>query len=132
MRQQFELAVKTIIDRALDILAVKGYAFRPMRRVNPVRKNSGYIEGHTSLRHKTITIDIYTARLRKPKKISAILAVLAHEIAHHQKPPYRQYYRGRLITRWHYPAFYKQVNKNIKKFKQDETLSKYFEKSIMV
>lgn len=98
-----------------------------MERTQAVKKNAGYIEGHTSFADKTITIDIYTARLRKPKKISAILAVLAHEIAHHQKSPYRQRHNGRLITRYHYPKFYKQVNRNIVKFKKDSELKKFYE-----
>ena len=73
-----------------------------------------------------IVIDIFTPRHRKPKAINSILRVLAHEIAHFQKPPYRQRYRGRLIVRQHYPIFYKQVNRNVEKFKKDKTLGEYF------
>ena len=119
--------VREVINYALRMMKMKGFLFRVMRRNGPVKKNAGYVEGHTSLASKTIVIDIYTARLRKPKKISAILAVLAHEIAHHQKPPYRQWHRGRWITRMHYPKFYKQVNKNIAKFKKDKVLRGYYE-----
>ncbi len=81
----------------------KDHASRPTSN-----KNKSYIIGHTSIGGNTITLDIYTARLRKPKKISAILAVLVHEIAHHQKPPYRQWHRGRWIARQHFPRFYKK------------------------
>ena len=109
---------------AFGMMRLKGFSFKPMNRTKPVAKNAGYVEGHTSLVDKVVTIDIYTARRRNPKKISAILAVLAHEIAHHQKPPYRQRYKGRVITRYHYPKFYKQVTKNIDKFKKDKELSK--------
>ena len=124
---KFEQLVHEVINHALHITRMKGFAFFPMRRSGPVKKNAGYIEGHTSLTSKTITIDIYTPRRRNPKKISAILAVLAHEIAHHQKPPYRQRFRGRIINRYHYPQFYKQVTKNIAKFKKDKELGKYYE-----
>jgi len=85
-----------------------------------------YRLAHTSLKNKTITVDIYTPRFRKPKSIRSILNILAHEIAHHQKLPFRQRFRGRIITRQHYPAFYEQVNKNIEKIKRDEILKEYF------
>ena len=123
----FEQHVYQVINYALHMMKMKGFLFRPMRRNGPVRKNTGYVEGHTSLSSKIIVIDIYTARLRKPKKISAILAVLAHEISHHQKLPYRQWHRGRWITRIHYPKFYKQVAKNINKFKKDVMLGRFYE-----
>lgn len=123
---QFEQEVKHVIEHAFRVLGARGFSFRPMRRTGPVRKNSSYLEGHTSIGSRTVTIDIYTARLRKPKKISAILAVLAHEIAHHQKKPYRQRHRGKWIVRSHYPGFYKQVTKNIEKMKKDDVLSVYY------
>ena len=78
-----------------------------------------YTLAHSNLKTKTITIDIYTPRHRKPKSIKSILNILAHEIAHHQKLPFRQFHRGKWIIRQHYPAFYKQVNKNIKKIQDD-------------
>ena len=122
-----QLQVGLAVERAFEVLKAKGFTFMEMERTQAVKKNAGYIEGHTSFADKTITVDIYTARLRKPKKISAILGVLAHEIAHHQKPPYRQRHNGRLITRYHYPQFYKQVNRNIAKLKKDRELKKFYE-----
>ncbi len=121
-----EQQVITAVTKALQVFRMKGFTFKIMNRTQPVKKNTSYIEGHTSLQTKTITIDIYTARLRKPKKISAILAVLAHEVAHHQKPPYRQQHKGRLITRMHYPEFYKQVTKNIKALKKHRLTRHYY------
>jgi len=97
-----------------------------MRRREAVKRGRGYIMGHTKIGGNIITLDIYTARLRKPKKISSILSVLAHEIAHHQKPPYRQWYLGRWIVRQHFPRFYKQVTKNLEKMKDNEMIGKYF------
>ena len=122
-----EVMVQNICNYACRFLAYPYLKIRIMRRVRPVGKNRGYVMGHTSIGTNIVTLDIYTARLRKPKKISAILSVLAHEIAHHQKPPYRQRWQGRWIIRQHYPQFYTQVTKNIEKIKRDELLGKYFQ-----
>ena len=142
-----ERMVQNICSYACGFLKYPQMQVRIMRRIKPVGKGRGYVMGHTSIGTNIITLDIYTARLRKPKKISAILAVLAHEIAHHQKPPYRQWHRparrlglrshfgeggrlggggGRWIIRGHFPKFYTQVNKNMAKMKGDELLGKYF------
>jgi hypothetical protein len=121
-----ELMVKNICSYACRLFKYPDLQVKTMQRLRPVAKNRGYVMGHTSIGSKTITLDLYTARQRKPKKISAILAVLAHEIAHHQKPPYRQFWKGKWIARQHFPRFYMQVNKNMEKMKQDELLGKYF------
>jgi hypothetical protein len=123
-QQQVELA----FVRACQILKLADFSFRPMlgRRNGVKNLKKSYTLGHTNFKTKTVTIDIYTAKRRQPKKISAILSVVAHELAHHQKPPYRQRYRDRLINRIHYPEFYKQVNRNIGKFKKDKVLGEYF------
>lgn len=107
-------------------LADKIIKFRPMKRTALVNPKRGYVIGRTNLKTGLITIDIYTPVNRKPKTVASILRTLAHELAHHQKPPFRQHYRGRVITRSHYPEFYQQVNKNILQFKKDINLKKYF------
>lgn len=124
----FEQEVSLSFSRACEILKFSGFTFRPMLgRTAPVSDiKRAYRLGHTNLKTKTVTADLYTARLRKPKKMSAILSVIAHELAHHQKPPYRSRYRGRIINRIHYPAFYRQVKRNIQKFKRDKALGDYF------
>ncbi len=86
-----------------------------------------YTLAYTDLKKKKITIDIYTPRHRKPKAIPSILNILAHEIAHHQKPPYYQIYRGKKIVRQHYPAFYRQVKRNQQKIRQDKILKEFFQ-----
>ncbi|OGF41739.1 hypothetical protein A2477_00960 [Candidatus Falkowbacteria bacterium RIFOXYC2_FULL_47_12] len=121
-----ELMIKNICSYACRLLKYPDLKVKTMQRLRPVGKNRGYVMGHTSIASQTITLDLYTARQRKPKKISAILAVLAHEITHHQKPPYRQWHHGRWIARQHFPKFYTQVNKNMGELKQDELLGKYF------
>jgi len=124
----FEQTVQTTCEHALKILKIKKLRFRPMQRKNNrVNTKHGYVIARTNLKTKLITIDILTPKQRKPKKISSILRTLAHEIAHHQKPPFRQRYKGRIITRQHYPAFYRQVNKNVIMLKKDESLSKFFQ-----
>ena len=132
-----EQIIQTACDHAIEILKIrycniiwaKNLRFRPMQRKNNrVNTKHGYVIARTNLKTGLITIDILTPKKREPKKISSILRSLAHEIAHHQKPPYRQRYKGRIITRQHFPIFYRQVNRNILKLKKDKILSKYFTK----
>jgi len=122
-----EQRVSEICAYALKILAKDKLRFRPMRRKNNrVNTKRGFVIGRTNLRTGLITIDIYTPKTREEKKVSSVLRTLCHEVAHHEKKPYRERFRWRYITRQHYPEFYKQVNKNILKLKKDKVLSKYF------
>jgi hypothetical protein len=100
--------------------------FRPMKRSSHVNIRRGFVIGRTNLKTGLITIDIWTPKFRRPKTVAGILRTLAHEIAHHQKRPFRQRFRGRVITRAHYPEFYQQVSKNILFFKKDKILNKFF------
>jgi hypothetical protein len=118
--QTQEEVIQTLFPHICKILKVEGLHFRPMRRIREINTKKSYVVGRINLKTKTITLDLYTAKKREPKKIASILRVLAHEIAHIQKPPYYQRYRGRLIVRQHYPRFYKQVNRNIADIKKDE------------
>ena len=124
--------VQAVCDQALQLIKSSSnklipLKFRPMiRKNNRVNTRQGYAIGRTNLKTGLITIDIFTPKFRKPKAIASILRILAHEIAHHQKPPYRSKFRHKTIIRRHYPAFYKQVNKNILKFKKDKRLSNLF------
>jgi len=108
---------------------MKGFTFQP----KVVRTGDGYVQsyklGYTNLASKLVVIDIYTQKLKKPKKYSSILSVMAHELAHHQKKPYRQLdlRRRKWINRIHYPEFYQQCNKNIEKFKKDKILKQFYE-----
>lgn len=126
MSRQEELEL--VFVRACELLKLTGFRFRTMlNRLHPIKNTQkAYRLGHINLKTRTVTVDVYTAKRRRPKKISAILSVIAHELAHFQKPPFRQRWRGRWINRIHYPKFYRQVNQNIKKFKRDKILEKYF------
>lgn len=122
----FTHEVESACERAFSVLKTRRLKFRPMRRQRPVDYKKGFTIARTNLKTKLITIDIFTPKKREPKKISSILRSLAHEIAHHQKKPFRARFRGSIITRQHYPVFYKQVNKNIEKLKKDLLLGNYF------
>lgn len=125
-RQHLEF-VNDLFERSCKVLKVKGLSWRPMNgRQAPVNTARDYSLGYTDLQTGEITLDIFTPRRRQPKSANGLLRVLAHEIAHIQKPPYRQRHRGRWITRMHFPKFYNQVNKNIDKFKKDPNLGQYF------
>lgn len=114
MRLTHEESVQKICASALKNLKADKLKFRPMQRTAIVNTKRGYVIGRTNLKTGLITIDIWTPKFRKPKAIASILRTLCHEVAHHQKPPYRQRYRGKIINRQHYPQFYRQVNKNYK------------------
>ncbi len=117
-----------LFDEACRCLKLEGFTFRP----KTVREGDGYVKvyklGYTDLRSKLVVVDIYTQKTKRPKKPSSVLAVMAHELAHHQKRPYRQLdlRRGRWINRIHYPEFYKQVTRNINKFKKDKALRQFY------
>ena len=123
----FEQEVQNVCAKALSSLDLNRLKFRPMRRRDDrVNTKRGFVIGRTNLKTGLITIDIFTPKFRKPKKISSILRTLSHEAAHHQKPPYRSRFRGRIINRMHYPIFYRQVTRNINKLKKDKILGIYF------
>ena len=119
--------VQKYCDYALNVLGAKKLKFRPMQRKNNrVNTKHGYVIGRTNLKTGLITIDIFTPKKRESKKISSILRTLCHEVAHYQKKPYRQRYKGQWITRQHYPEFYQGVKKNIEKLKGDRVLKRFF------
>lgn len=123
----FEQKTQNICGQALNIIGLNHLKFRPMRRQdNRLNTRRRFVIGRTNLKTGLITIDIFTPKFRKPKKISSILRTLAHEAAHHQKRPYRSRFKGRIITRSHYPVFYRQVNRNINKIKKDKILGMCF------
>ena len=111
-----EEKVKKIFTHLCGLFKLSGFSLRFMRRVvdeqgkGVLDLKKGYKLAYANLKTRTITIDIYTPKFRRPKAINSILRILAHEIAHFQKLPYRQLYRGKIIIRQHYPAFYRQVN----------------------
>lgn len=114
-----------IFNRVCKVLKCKSFVILPMQRKalkNPKSCTLGYI----NFQKKKIVIDVFTPARGQPKAYPSIMRTLAHEVAHIQKPPYRSRYKGHMINRQHYPAFYRQVTRNIKKLKKDKELSHYF------
>lgn len=118
--------VQKVCEQALALLGETKLKFRPMRRQKSINTKRSFVIGRTNLKTGLITIDIFTPKRREPKKMASILRVLCHEAAHHQKKPFRELFRGRLIVRQHFPKFYKQVNNNINILKKDPQFAGYF------
>lgn len=129
MNKQYSDKINQIFEQACKCLKVTGFTFKVMNRQAPVNTAKNFSVGYINLKTKVIALDIFTPKRRQPKSINSLLRTIAHEIAHYQKKPYKQYFKGRWINRSHYPSFYKQVNKNIKKLQKDRELSQYFKKS---
>ncbi len=118
---------QNIFQRACKILGLQNFSLQTIGQAASLQKSKNrYILGSTKLKQKLVRVKIYTPKTGKQKKYSSILSVIAHELAHHQKPPYRQFFQGRWINRIHYPEFYNQVKKNIFIFKSDPILSKLY------
>jgi hypothetical protein len=129
---EHEKKIEEAFSHLCGLFKLKGFSLRFMRRMvdeegkGILNLKKSYNLAYADLKKRLIVIDIYTPRHRKPKALNSILRVLAHEIAHFQKLPYRQYHRGKWIVRQHYPAFYKQVNKNVDKIKKHKAFRDLF------
>lgn len=131
-----EEIIQKIFARVGELFCLEGFSFKLLNRQvdengrGVIDLKKSYTLAYTNLRTKDITIDIYTTKNRKPKAIASILRILAHEIAHHQRLPFRQFHRGKWIVRQHYPEFYRQVNSNVEKMKRDQILGQFFVEKI--
>ncbi|OIP55844.1 hypothetical protein COW86_02245 [Candidatus Kuenenbacteria bacterium CG22_combo_CG10-13_8_21_14_all_39_9] len=127
-----EEKIARIWTRVCGIFKLPGFSLKAMRRLvdqegrGVLNLKKSYNLAHANLKTRVITVDIYTPKFRKPKSINSILRILAHEIAHFQKPPFRQRFRGKWIVRQHYPTYYQQVNWNVERMKEDEVLKNFF------
>lgn len=122
-----EALAEHLFKRACLVLDMPGFEMRPLRRrVRGVGKLRSYALGYTKLGEKLVTIDLYTPRTSKPRKLDAILRVICHELAHHQQPPrlYRQWFK--FVRVIHHPKFWTQVKKNVALLAEDEVLGPYF------
>lgn len=120
-----EQLVQLLFDKVCDILQIKDLKLRIINRKGSIT-HGRYLKGYINLRKRIIGLDIYTPKKMELKSFNGLIRTIAHEISHLQKLPYRQYYKGRWINRQHYPAFYKQIERNINKIKKDATLSAHF------
>jgi len=100
-----------IFTHICSLLKMNDISLAFMRRrgtKNPKR----YIKAYVNLRRKRIVLDIYSPVTIEPIAIPSLIRTLCHEIAHLQCPPFRQRFKGHLIWRQHYPAFYAQLKAN--------------------
>ncbi|MCK4892113.1 MAG: hypothetical protein KAS78_05585, partial [Candidatus Pacebacteria bacterium] len=63
-----------IFQRSCEALKLRDFTFKP----KVIRVGDGYVKnyklGYTNLKSKLVVVDIYTQKLKKPKKYSSILA----------------------------------------------------------
>ncbi|MEK7116480.1 MAG: hypothetical protein AAB879_03735 [Patescibacteria group bacterium] len=122
-----EARVEYLFRRACGVLEMPGFELQPLRRrVRGRGKLRSFRLGYTKMGEKTITVDLYTPRTMKPRKLDAILRVICHELAHHQEPP-------RIIRRWfhlvrliHHPKFWTRYRCNVKALQNDHVLGTVF------
>jgi len=122
-----EAMVEHLFQRCLAVLDMPGFELRPLRRrMRGKGKFRSLTYGYTKPGEKWVVIDLYTPKTMKPRKMDAIIRVIAHELAHHQKPP--RYYREWFTIKYmiHHPPFWTQYKKNVAKLSCDEVLSTYF------
>jgi hypothetical protein len=122
-----EALVEHLFRRTCLVLDMPGFELKALRRrVRGKGKLRSLTLGYTKLGEKLITVDLYTPRTMKPRKMDAILRVICHELAHHQAPPrlYRVWFKW--VRRSHHPKFWKQYKKNVALIAQDELLCSYF------
>ena len=76
-----EEKIEKMCTRLGEIFNLKGFTFKTMRRhvdsegKGVLNLKKSYTLAHTNLKTKSITIDIYTPRHRKPKAIKSILNI---------------------------------------------------------
>ena len=122
-----EALCEHLFQRTCGVLGMRGFEMRPLRRrVRGCGKLRSYALGYTKLGEKLVTIDLYTPRTMKTRKIDAILRVICHELAHHQAPPriVRSWFRAVRVI--HHPKFWRQFKKNVELLKRDEMLGPLF------
>jgi len=122
-----EQLVEHLFQRTCVVLQMPGFELKPLRRrVRGKGKLYSIRLGYTTIGEKKMTVDLYTPRTMKPRKIDAILRVIAHEFAHHQKPPRVMRQGFRWVQMAHHPAFWRQCKKNVALFQKDDMLRAFF------
>ena len=124
-----EALVEYVFQRCIHVLRMPNFELRPLRRrKRGTGKFNSITYGYTRLDQKVITIDLYTPRTAKSRKMNAIIRVIAHELAHHQSPP-RRFLKGfRLVMMAHHPKFWEQYKDNVSLLSNDDVLTQYFKK----
>lgn len=122
-----EALVEHLFRRTCDVLDMRGYELRPLRRRVRGKRGSlrSYNQGYTVIGKKTVTIDLYTPQTMKPRKHGAILRVICHELAHHQAPPGFFWKGWKRIHSAHHPKFWRQYKKNVALLSKDGVLAEF-------
>lgn len=124
---QHEALVDHLFDRTCVVLEMRGFYLKALRRrLRGVGKFRSLTYGYTTIGEKKITIDLYTPKTMKPRKMDAILRVICHELTHHQEPPRPYRIRGRCCMIDHHPRFWKRYKKNVAIISKDDILGTYF------
>jgi hypothetical protein len=122
-----EQLVEHAFRRACALFEMPGFELRPLRRRARGRGKLYSLRlGYTKIGERKMTVDLYTPRTMQPRKMDAILRVIAHEFAHHQAPPCIARRGFRLVRYAHHPAFWKQCKENVAMMERDELLGAYF------
>lgn len=122
-----EAVVEYAFQRALVVLGMPGFELKPLRRrVRGTGRLRSFAYGYTRIGQKSITVDLYTPKTMKPRHMDSILRVIAHELAHHQKPPRLYHHWFRLVRMIHHPPFWTQYKRNVEELEKDEVLRQYF------
>jgi len=124
--------VRILFKKVCAILAHPELQLRFIKRQACLRRQGianakRFVKGYINLKTKVIGLDIYTPKRLKPKSPNGLIRTICHEVAHLQKPPFRQRFRGHNIFRQHFPVFYRQVTRNVNKVKKDKILNSYFQ-----
>jgi hypothetical protein len=124
-----EALVEHLFRRVCIVLGFSAFTLTPLRRrKRGVGKFQSYRLGYTKIGDKNITVDLYTPRTMKPRKIDAILRVFAHELAHHASPPKRVRIFFASSIQSHHPDFWKTYKKFVAILSHDEMLGAHFKK----
>lgn len=122
-----EAHVQQLFGHACTVLGMPGFELRALRRrVRGTGKLRSLALGYTKLGERLITVDLYTPRTMKPRKIDAILRVICHELAHHQAPPRLRRVWFRWVKEIHHPTFWRQYKKNVAQLAKDDVLKIFF------
>lgn len=122
-----EALIQHLFDRICIVLEMRGFEFRPLRRrLRGKGKFRSFAYGYTKLSEQLVTIDLYTPRTMKPRKLDAILRVICHELAHHQSPPRLVRVGWKRVVMAHHPAFWEQYKKNVDIISRDAILGVHF------
>ncbi|MBD3251864.1 hypothetical protein GF380_05450 [Candidatus Uhrbacteria bacterium] len=122
-----EALVEHLFQRTCVVMGLRGFSLKPLRRrLRGKGKFRTLMYGYTRIGDTVITVDLYTPKTMKPRKLDAIIRVICHELTHHQEPPRRCFWKGRYVVIDHHPRYWRKYKKNMEVLARDEILCEYF------